>query len=158
MQPPKNFVELAITVAGCSPSRLSCAKSHRGVVIWRDGVILGTGRNAPPVPFRCTADDACRKVCNKVAVHAEERAIIRARCSVRGAELLHVKVDRELGDIVASGPPSCWQCSRMILEAGIGRVWLFGDDGWRSWTGEEFHKATLEHHEFPIIVHKPAGS
>lgn len=151
--PPQRFVELAITEAACRPARLSCAKSNRGVVIFDsapigcNAYVLAVAGNGPPPPFRCAGDDACQAACNRVAIHAEERAIMRTRCDPRGAELVHVKaVD---GELVASGPPSCWQCSRMIVEAQLSRVWLYGVEGWSSWSAGEFHRATLRHCGLP---------
>lgn len=41
-------------------------------------------------------------------------------------DLVHVKVVN--GELVAGGPPSCWQCSRTIYDALIGGVWLYERD------------------------------
>lgn len=144
MIPNQSYITAAVEAARQSP----CAKSKRGVVIWRHwerfGITttLATAFNAPPRPFTCTGSTTCRGVCNKVAVHAEERAILRVGTNAAGAELLHIKV-RD-GEPVASGGPSCWQCSRMILEAGIAGVWLLHEKGWRRYLAEEFHRLTLE--------------
>ena len=152
--PPQNFVELAIT-STCRPRRLRCAKSQRGAVIFHrellpnnELALVSTGGNGPPEPFRCGGVDECDTDCNRVAVHAEERAIIRAeRTMLHGAELVHVEVVD--GDLVASGTPSCWQCSRMVLEAGMRGVWLFHADGWRFYEAETFHRLTLAHNCMP---------
>jgi hypothetical protein len=65
-----------------------------------------------------------------------------------GLEMLHVKVT-EHGS-VPSGPPSCWQCSRHIVAAGIKYMWLFHDDGLRRYDALEFHELTLRHHGLPV--------
>lgn len=121
-----------------------CAKSKRGVVIFSPAQMVVAANNSPPMPFRCDADEACRAVCNKVAVHAEERALLAVGSRARGCELLHVKVVN--GYAVPSGPPSCWQCSRAIVEAGIVGVWLLHEDGLRRYDALDFHRRTLAHH------------
>lgn len=134
--PPARFIAAAIAEAMKSP----CAKSKRGVVIWRGHDLLSRGWNAPPDPFICDGSAACRESCNKLAVHAEVDALLQ--CSdPEGASMLHVKVVD--GRAVTSGGPSCWQCSRVILAAGIAWVWLLHEDGWRRYSAVEFHALTL---------------
>lgn len=147
MAPTEELIEAARIAALAS----ECAKSRRGVVIFRDdngalfrGKIIGRGANAQPAPFHCNNTDACREACGKLCFHAETDAIrdalvTRAAALARAghcdddivrsgilhkAVLLHVKVD-EVGRVVAGGGPSCWQCSREILAAGIAGVWLY---------------------------------
>lgn len=146
MRPPKYVVEAAIRVAKQSP----CQKSKRGAAIWTEGAMIASGNNHPPGEFKCAGDSSCRNSCNKVAVHAEAAAIVRAAAigvSIHGLEMLHVKVVDE--ELVPSGPPSCWQCSRLILESGISNMWLYHEDGWRQYSASEFHLLTLEHCELP---------
>lgn len=147
-EPPEELVHIATTVASCSPRRKSCAKSNRGVVIYRPGYLVGeaevlaVSRNAPPVPFRCDGSSQCREACNRVAVHAEESALLKCGYYyAHGSELVHVKTVN--GSLVPSGDPSCWQCSRMMVDVGIRKIWLFQKDGWRSWSAEAFHSDTL---------------
>jgi deoxycytidylate deaminase len=136
--------------AGC---KAQCQKSKRGVVIWiREGSgEYNIGFNSPPSPFECTGTEACHSNCNKIAVHAEQSALIDAL--IKGLfswaadlgsslEMLHVKVVD--GKAVPSGPPSCWQCSRLILEAGIKSMWLLHESGLKEYSAEEFHRLTLE--------------
>ena len=56
-------------------------------------------------------------------------------------EMLHVQVVEDR--IVPSGPPSCPQCSKLILESGIAGMWLLHDDGWKRYDAREFHELTL---------------
>lgn len=131
-----------------------CQKSKRGVVIFTNEGLLSWGYNAQPFPFTCDGSAACRKNCNQLCVHAEmaallhlENPIFDRRSSVmRGLdrELLHVKVVNGLP--VASGPPSCLQCSRLILHCAIAKVWLLHEDGLRMYSAIDFHQKTLEHH------------
>jgi deoxycytidylate deaminase len=142
---------VAVRVAMRSP----CAKSKRGVLVvsmterdWPD-CLVGSGFNAQSEPFACDGSDACRAACGKLCVHAEAAALREAAGLARRAHLLHVKaVD---GKAVPSGPPSCWQCSREILSAGISTVWLLHESGWTPYPAAEFHRLALEHEHLPVL-------
>jgi hypothetical protein len=74
-------------------------------------------------------------------VHAEQAALLRVGRRARDSEMLHVKtVDAAL---VPSGPPSCVECSKLILAAGIAGMWLFHADGWRRYDASDFHGVSL---------------
>lgn len=134
----------------------SNCKSKRGVVIWHYKYgLISSGFNAPPTPLVCDGSEECRLNCSKTAVHAEQVALIRAISAMEfrhlfelkpgillpDCEMLHVKtVD---GKPVFSEKPSCWQCSKLILEAGILSMWLYQKDGLTKYTPLEFHKQTL---------------
>lgn len=145
--PPSYAIEAARTAAMQSP----CAKSKRGAVLFsrtyenarvRNNVaepntlyqavgqafISGIGFNGQPEGFTCTGTDACRRDCAKLCMHAEQRALIDVHTSIDASELgdlelVHVKVVD--GAVVPGGSPSCWQCSRLVVESGIRGVWLF---------------------------------
>lgn len=175
--PPDYAIEAARNAALRSP----CQKSQRGVAAFsresadaferspprKDGaftvrqlVVTGIGFNGPPKGFLCDGSEACRTDCAKFCLHAEHRAIRAAGIldDVGDLELVHVKV--VLGKVVAGGPPSCWQCSREILDVGVRGVWLYEDvvehiadvgphvvqpaKVWRYYTALEFHCATLK--------------
>ena len=140
---------LAFAIDKTEDSR--CQKSKRGVTIWNPATweIDGVGTNGPPHGFACDGSIACRMHCNKLCTHAEVDALMDAGTEAYGDELLHVKVVD--GRVVVSGPPSCWQCSREIVAAGISGVWLLHETGWRRYTAEAFHEATLRHCELPVI-------
>lgn len=129
----------------------TCAKSHRGVVIWKGDRILGTGFNSPPEPFSCGG--TCQAVCGRVAVHAEQRALLMvAREDLIGAEMLHVKADLKTGELLTSKEPCCSDCSKLILEAGLAGMWLWEDPGYpHRYTAKEFHRATLKNC-FPDLI------
>jgi deoxycytidylate deaminase len=156
--PPELIVSLAVDTANRGP----CAKSKRGVVIYSVataggvGVIWGNAFNSPPWPFECSNTDACKADCGRICVHAEQRAIIQAltpsetelRHPLAGdprAELHLVHVKTVDGKLVPSpGGPSCDQCAKLILEAGIRTVWLYVQDGvWSRYDAAGFHQATL---------------
>lgn len=147
----------AINAARQSP----CVKSQRGAILWRrptegrQGLYLSAGFNHPPEPFRCNGSVACRESCNKVCIHAEEDALLkiptksRVQWTLKECEMLHIKIVN--GHATSSGQPSCWQCSRKILGAGLKAMWLFHKEGLRSYTPEEFHRMTLRNSNLPVI-------
>lgn len=178
MTPPPDF---AIAAAVDAAGRSLCAKSKRGAAVFRRACstgccerVLGIGWNAQPGPFVCTGSDACKAACGKLCVHAELRAIRAAIGNgwAGSLELVHAKVVD--GQLVAGGGPSCWQCSREILDVGIAAVWLFeavritasdvtGDvvsaesgllGTWRRYSAEEFHRATAAHHGLQLEVRR----
>jgi deoxycytidylate deaminase len=153
-QPPEEMIESARNAA----MRSECVKSKRGVVIYdplANNRLIGRGWNGQPKPFRCMQNDVCRTHCNKLCVHAEARAIAAAREKIgelHGFHLLHVKIYNGIGDAIPGGRPSCWQCSREILDAELGGVWLWelgavGSPIWRFYIASEFHEVTLRNND-----------
>lgn len=140
-------LERAVRMGAQSP----CAKSKRGVVIWHPDLfdILCANHNRPPRGFSCNGSEACRANCRKHCVHAEMAAIIDAKNGLHQMHMLHVKVID--GEAVPSGPPSCTDCSKHILQAGIRTMWLLHEDGLRGYGAEEFHELSLRHHGLPVI-------
>lgn len=151
------FIPEAVKVGNRSP----CQKSQRGVVIIedrRDGPwVCAAGYNAPPLGFGCDGSEVCRSACSKLCVHAEAAAIQdiwRGERVFGPLHMLHVKVVRH--QAVASGPPSCWQCSREIADSTIVEgVWLLHDDGGslrpHYYPRDAFHEQTLLHCGLPVI-------
>lgn len=142
-------IDEALSVAVSIGSTSPCAKSKRGVVIWDQAGVVAVGTNHQPRGFSCDGSTACREACNRLCVHAEETAILRARRSVVGCDMLHIKVVD--GRAVPSGHPSCWQCSRVVLDSGIARLWLLHDDGLRAYSADEFHELTLKNRGLPVV-------
>jgi len=144
--------EHALSKAVEAGALATCQKSLRGVVIFHPDQPRSVAVfNGPPEPFVCDGSADCRAGCNTVAVHAEERAILAALGAGyqlwAGWEMLHVKVVD--GQAVASGPPSCVKCSRLILESGLARMWLLHREGLVAYTAERFHELSLIHHNLP---------
>jgi len=141
-------LEEAIKAAKRSP----CSKSKRGVVLWCPEIYcsLTLGWNHPPEPMFCDGSEACRESCGKLCVHAEADALINAQHNVDGYSMLHVKVAD--GEAVPSGPPSCWQCSRLLLGAKIKKVWLLHEEGLKLYTARDFHEQTLKNCGLPAIL------
>lgn len=123
-------------------STLSGCRSKRGVVIWSGQKLVGRAHNYLPIG-RCDQSEACKQTCAKRAVHAEQGAMIDwLRSGGEPAQMLHVKtVD---GLIVASGKPSCLECSKLIFAANnIVGVWLLHEEGLRKYYPGEFHEETI---------------
>jgi hypothetical protein len=155
--PPDHMIRTALENAAFSPCR-----SKRGVAIYdpTTGAFRGAGHNRPPAPFGCPGREICAGTCGQRSVHAEVRALREAAVYRRHhpavpLDLVHVELAAD-GSVVACGGPSCWQCSREILDVGfVGRVWLYEEQfggaawpglvvGWRRYTAEEFHRETLK--------------
>lgn len=124
LKPPDKAVEHALDAARQSP----CAKSKRGVSAYifdtaRDGRLFSKAFFNGPAAGFCDASDFCKASCSKRCVHAEMRAVRSLTCPELFC-LVHVKVD-ENGKLLAGHGPSCWQCSREILDAKIEGVWLY---------------------------------
>lgn len=135
-EPPAHLVEFAVEQAMHSPCR-----SKRGSVIFLGDDIVSHGYNYRPL-VACDGSPDCKATCRQTAVHAEQVALLAAGSSRAWcADMLHVKaID---GKLVPSGGPSCVQCSKLGLVAGIAGIWLYHEDGWRRYSGEEWHRLSL---------------
>jgi len=128
-----------------------CEKSKRGVVVWHPDLfdILCANHNHPPRGFSCDGSDECRANCGKHCVHAEMATIIDAKSGLHGFHMLHVKVVD--GEAVPSGPPSCPDCSKHMLEAGIHTMWLLHENGLKGYPIDEFHELSMRNRGLPVI-------
>ena len=113
-----------------------------GAVIVKDGEIIGTGYNAPPLN-----DEKNRKCLDEYdfsgkpkydhtcCMHAEWRAILNAM--------------KENGDILKSGEPFCTVCSRFALDVGIAEFLLWHEAGVCSYDTEEYNNLSYSYkHKF----------
>lgn len=139
--PPRFVVHAAIEAA-----QRSYCRSQRGAATFFDGRLLSVGFNQKPPGFLCDSSDACKASCRFEAVHAEQVALIGC-LQPKGADMLHVKVVS--GHLVPSGEPSCVECSKLILGAGLLGVWLFHEGvGWRRYGADDFHLRSLRFRQF----------
>lgn len=138
------LLAVALEEAGRSP-----CQSKRGVVVFDEaGFIVGTGHNRKPKGFDCDGSNDCKATCRSQAVHAEQWALLDAGPQAYGRELMHVKAVNGL--LVTSGSPSCVQCSKLILAAGVEGVWLFRADGlWHRYDATEFHMLSIANDQRP---------
>ena len=150
--PPAHVILRAIAEGRDSP----CGKSKRGVVIYDPHTTnsIVRGRNAPALGV-CGNDDVCRAACARICIHAEQDSLLRG-FDVVGADLVHVKVID--GVLVPSGGPSCVECSKLILAAGVDGVWLYHAEGWRRYSAEEFHRLTLAALGLPLTLARGLGT
>ncbi len=166
---PRELLSIALEHAIISARMSPCRKDRRGAAVFNPDAmyapagVLGTGYNGQPPPFRCDGTCATGGRCGKLCVHAEDRAIRHALFTqginagvrvfdgpfqpLRGLDIVHIALD-ERNMPRAGGGPSCWQCSRTILDAGLAHVWLYEErlrEGPRWWryTAEEFHTVTM---------------
>jgi hypothetical protein len=156
MRPPRAAIDAAVAASRLSP----CAKSKRGAAVFRryqsEDVVVASNWNRPPMPRACDGTESCRRDCAKICSHAEQTAIASALVGnggeyLSGFTLIHAKTVN--GALVSGGGPSCWQCSRLILEVEFEGVWLYETtpigmegvtDEWIYYSAREFHRATLK--------------
>ena len=107
-----------MNIAKVVASRSTCDRKHVGAVIVRDRTVLSTGYNGS-IRGQDHCDDAGHLMedghCVRT-VHAEANAIIQAAKN-------GVSVDA--AELYTTASP-CWQCFRLIANAGIKRVY-FGE-------------------------------
>jgi deoxycytidylate deaminase len=146
-EPPTHIIQAAVKAGRKSP----CCKSKRGAVVFFGDTLISTGYNSQPGSFICQGSKTCRENCAKLCVHAETRALknalaFMAREKLSGFDMLHIKI--EGGEGVAGGPPSCWQCSRELIDSGLNGMWLWEiterGPKWKYYPISEFHRLTLD--------------
>ncbi len=129
------YLDIAQTVA----TRATCLRRHFGAIIVRNDVIVSTGYNgAPRGRQNCSDMGECLRDRMKIprgeryelcrSVHAEANAIIAApRESMLGADLFLCCLDPGTGKPVG-GTTSCQMCKRLVINAGISRVYVREDE------------------------------
>lgn len=135
-----------------------CLKAKCGTVVVKDGKIIGSGYNAPPL------DSEENRFCNKeflndinigkpkydktCCIHAEWRAIMDALKNngdkIEGSKLYFTRVDEE-GNLKKSGKPYCTVCSRLALDCGIDKFILWHEDGICEYDTVEYNKLSYEY-------------
>lgn len=146
LQKAWEYLSLAIEEA----KKSTCKKSQRGVVIVKDGKIIGSGYNKVTYEKLCNPcireeihDNGRVELC--AAIHAEQMAIIDA-CnkgnSVKRGTIYHAKIKN--GEEKTCNDLSCTVCSRMIFEAGMEFV-LHEDRGFVIYEPEEFNRLSFEY-------------
>lgn len=134
----KSKINYYLDIAQTVTTRSTCLRKQYGAIIVRNDVIVSTGYNgAPRGRQNCCDIGNCLRDQLKVprgeryelcrAVHAEANAIIAApRESMLGADLFLCCVDPATGNLV-SGTTSCQMCKRLVINAGIQRVYVRED-------------------------------
>ncbi len=132
-----------------------CLKARCGTVIVRDGAVIGSGYNAPPLddPRNRTCDQAYDKPGKPLydrtcCIHAEWRAIMDALRNhpgkLPGSQLYFSRVDQD-GNIKRAGDPYCTVCSRLALDAGIAEFLLWHETGICSYPTDEYNRLSYDY-------------
>ena len=138
-----------MTKAAKMAARALCLRAKCGTVIVKGSEVIGEGYNAPPL------DKEEHRTCNEefssgkpqydrtCCMHAEWRAITDALKrnpeKLNGSKLYFVRVDGN-GLIKKSGKPYCTVCSRMALDAGIGKFLLWHEEGMGEYSTDEYNR------------------
>ena len=145
---PNYFMDIAGRVA----ARSTCPRRAVGAVVVKDRRILSTGYNGAPSGLPHCTDEGCLMVeghCVRT-LHAEQNAILQAAqfgVSTSGAEVY-----------TTSSP--CLNCAKMIINAGIIKVWYW--EGYPDEQAVDFLQSAgvgIEHLDMgqPLNEHLAAG-
>lgn len=125
------YLDIAQTVS----ERSTCLRRRYGAIIVKNDVIVSTGYNGAPRGRTncCTVGECYRERLNIPrgeryelcrSVHSEANAIIAAsRENMLGSSLYLCCTDPADGSLIG-GVDSCMMCKRMILNAGIEKVYI----------------------------------
>jgi dCMP deaminase len=104
-----------MSIARQAATRSTCDRKHVGAVIVRDKTILSTGYNGSirGMPHCDDVDHVMENEHCVATVHAEANAIIQAAKN-------GVRIDG--AELYTTASP-CWDCFKLIANAGIGRVY-----------------------------------
>ena len=128
------YLDIAATVS----ERSTCLRKRYGAIIVKNDVIVSTGYNgAPRGRKNCTDIGSCTRDTLNIprgeryelcrSIHAEANAIIAApREQMLGADLYMCCTDPHGGEVVG-GTCCCMMCKRLVLNAGINRVFVRED-------------------------------
>lgn len=130
-----------------------CLKTKCGAVIVKDGMIIGSGYNAPP------RDDEKNRVCGiefgegkpkydkTCCLHAEWRAVFDALRNnpdkINGSKIYFTRTHPD--GMMRTSSPRCTVCSRLVFDAGIDAYVLRGDQGICEYTTDEFNRLSYEY-------------
>jgi hypothetical protein len=137
-----HLVAIALEAASTSTCR-----SQRGAVAFTGDELQGrelvaVGFNQQP-GGACDGSERCKATCRREAVHAEEALILSGVDLTCGGSVDVIHVKAIAGALVASGPPDCIECAKLLKFAGVDAVWLYHADGWRRYPIEEFHRLSI---------------
>jgi len=125
------YLDIAQTVS----ERSTCLRKRYGAIIVKNDVIISTGYNgAPRGRKNCTDIGRCIREEMKIpsgeryelcrSVHSEANAIIAAaRENMLGASL-YMSCTSPIDGSIIPGTNSCMMCKRLIINAGIEKVYI----------------------------------
>jgi dCMP deaminase len=135
-------------IAGRVAQRSTCPRRAVGAVIVKERRILSTGYNGAPSGLPHCSDEGCLMIeghCVRT-LHAEQNALLQAA---------HFGVSTEGSEIFSTSSP-CLNCAKMIINAGIRKVWYW--EGYPDELARQFLESAgvaLEHLEMdqPLNIH-----
>lgn len=128
-------VEYYLNIAEAVGKKSTCLKKKWGCIIVKDNIIVSTGYNGAP---RKILDCETKGICSREnsergtdyafcpAVHSEQNAIIFGnRADMKDADMYLVGIEMcHPGWRYVQKPAPCSLCKRMIINAGIKRVFV----------------------------------
>ena len=127
----------------------TCKRSKCASIITNNGAVIGQGYNSMPcdqtgecfkdtLPSTFKSDKTC-------CVHAEQRAIINALqngCDVKDSSLFFLRFDENMNPQHA-GKPYCTICSKMALDVGISKFYLWHEQGWTAYDTKTYNELSF---------------
>lgn len=102
--------ELYMSIAEMVANKSRCKRSKVGAVVVKNGNIIAFGWNGMPAGYDNECE--CAGVTRPEVVHAEANALMKCAKSTESTE----------GATMYITHSPCWECSKLILSAGISRV------------------------------------
>jgi deoxycytidylate deaminase len=137
-------------LAGEVARKALCLRAKCGSIIVKDGEVIGEGYNAPPLDKiedqRCLIEYELPqkfKYDRTCCIHAEWRAVINAFKKhpekIVGSDLYFMRLNDQ-GEMTRAGVPFCTECSRIALDAGVARFFLWHEDGIKGYDAHEYNE------------------
>ena len=134
-----NKINYYLDVAEAVAKRSTCLRRKYGAVIVKNDEIISTGYNGSPRGvINCIDCGYCEREINNIkpgsqyeiccSVHAEQNAIISARRNQMIDSVLYL-VGLEKDNIISKYNKPCKICNRMIINAGINKVYCRNING-----------------------------
>jgi deoxycytidylate deaminase len=139
-----------IKEAGKVAEQALCLKAKCGSVVVKDGIIIGSGYNAPPLddmknsfcltPYNNTGKPRYDHTC---CMHAEWRAILDTLRNnsdkIVGSTIYFMRLDGDK-NMTKCGEPLCTVCSRFALDSGIKEFVLWHEQGVCAYQTDEYNQ------------------
>lgn len=153
----EKFFEMATEVA----ERSLCLRRRCGSVVVKDGKVIGSGYNAPPLDD--ITNRRCQEKINKYAknptdktccIHAEQRAIQDTLANypdrIIGADIYYISIGEE-GEMKFAGKPYCTHCSKLALDTGIARFGLWHRTGPKLYSTKSYNDLSFSYGKKPTV-------
>lgn len=132
-----------------------CLKAKCGSIVVQDGVIIGSGYNAPPLddmsnsfcltPYNHTGKPRYDHTC---CMHAEWRAILDTLRNnsdkIVGSTIYFTRIDTDKNPTKCY-EPLCTVCSRFALDSGIKEFVLWHEQGVCAYPTDEYNRLSYEY-------------